>query len=114
MSQARAFPYTSKMMTISVTKARARLARLLKETAESHQPIQITGKQSMRFLCPKRIGRGIEETFICWPFRCANQFEGLAVPLNKTYRNRAGGSASVLLPNTRRGCEENRRIQCIQ
>ncbi|GAH59622.1 unnamed protein product, partial [marine sediment metagenome] len=34
------------MKTITVTKARERLYKLLNEAAESHEPIQITGKQA--------------------------------------------------------------------
>ena len=53
----------------------AKLYQLLEEAAESHQPIQITGKRSNAILRPKRIGVGSRKLFICWPFQeCANRF----------------------------------------
>jgi prevent-host-death family protein len=74
------------MTTISVTRARARLYELLKETAESHEPIQITGKTSNAILLSEEDWRGIQETLylLAIPGMRESIREGMAVPLNKT------------------------------
>ena len=50
------------MKTINVTKARANLYRLLDEAAETHEPIQITGKRTNAILVSEEDWRAIEET----------------------------------------------------
>ena len=50
------------MRTINVTNARADLYNLLLETAESHEPIQITGKKSNAILVSEDDWRSIQET----------------------------------------------------
>ena len=50
------------MRTINVTNARANLYNLLLETAESHEPIQITGKNSNAILVSDDDWRSIQET----------------------------------------------------
>ena len=50
------------MATIKATEARARLYKLLDETAESHEPIQITGKRSTAILISEDDWRSIQET----------------------------------------------------
>ncbi len=50
------------MRTINVTKARADLYNLLLEAAESHEPIQITGKKSNAILVSEEDWRSIQET----------------------------------------------------
>ena len=50
------------MKTINVTKARADLYNLLNETAESHEPIQITGKATNAVLVSEDDWRSIQET----------------------------------------------------
>jgi antitoxin YefM len=74
------------MTTISVTQARARLYQLLEETAESHQPIQITGKRSNAILVSEDDWRGIQETLylLAIPGMRESIREGMAVPLSKT------------------------------
>ncbi len=74
------------MTTISVTQARAKLYQLLEETAESHQPIQITGKRSNAILVSEEDWRGIEETLylLAIPGMRESIREGMAVPLSKT------------------------------
>ncbi|HEV8543367.1 MAG TPA: type II toxin-antitoxin system Phd/YefM family antitoxin [Verrucomicrobiae bacterium] len=74
------------MTTISVTQARARLYELLDETAESHQPIQITGKRSNAILVSEEDWNGIQETLylLAIPGMRKSILEGMAVPLNKT------------------------------
>lgn len=50
------------MKTISVTKARSILFKLLDEATSSHEPIQITGKRSNAILISEDDWRAIEET----------------------------------------------------
>ena len=50
------------MKTISVTKARSILFKLLDEATASHEPIQITGKRSNAILISEDDWRAIEET----------------------------------------------------
>lgn len=50
------------MKTINVTKARANLYKLLNETAESHEPVQITGKKTNAILISEDDWRAIQET----------------------------------------------------
>jgi len=50
------------MTTITATKARARLYQLVDESAESHEPIQITGKRNNAVLISEDDWRSIQET----------------------------------------------------
>jgi antitoxin YefM len=50
------------MRTISVTNARNDLSNLIKEVAESSQPIQITGKNGNAVLLSEDNWRSIQET----------------------------------------------------
>jgi prevent-host-death family protein len=50
------------MKTINVTKARANLFQLIEETANIHEPIQITGKRSNAILISEDNWRSIQET----------------------------------------------------
>ena len=50
------------MKTITVTKARSNLYQLIDETANIHQPIQITGKRSNAILISEDDWRAIQET----------------------------------------------------
>ena len=50
------------MKTISVTKARSNLYKLLDEVTESHEPIHITGKRVNAVLISEDDWRAIEET----------------------------------------------------
>lgn len=50
------------MKTINVTKARANLYKLLNETAESHEPVHITGKKTNAILISEDDWRAIQET----------------------------------------------------
>ncbi len=50
------------MTTLTASKARARLYRLLDETAKTHEPIQITGKRSNGYLISEEDFRSMEET----------------------------------------------------
>jgi len=50
------------MKTVNVTKARANLYNLLTEASESHEPIQITGKNANAILLAEDDWRAIQET----------------------------------------------------
>ena len=50
------------MRTINVTKARANLYKLLTEAAESHEPIQITGKKSNAILISEEDWNSVQES----------------------------------------------------
>lgn len=50
------------MTTLTATKARARLFKLMDETASSHNPVQITGKRTNAVLISEEDWRAIQET----------------------------------------------------
>ncbi len=74
------------MTTITATKARAKLYQLLADTAESHIPIQITGKRSNAILVSEDDWRSIQETLylVSIPGMRESIREGMSEPLNKT------------------------------
>ncbi len=50
------------MTSITVTEARRRLYKLLDDVAQSHEPIQITGKRHSAVLVSEEDWRAIQET----------------------------------------------------
>jgi antitoxin YefM len=74
------------MTTISATKARAELYRLLDEAAESHEPVEITGKRHNGVLIPEEDWRAIQETLylVSIPGMRESIRRGLKTPLSKT------------------------------
>ena len=50
------------MTSISVTRARANLYRLLEQAAESHEPIRITGPRQNAVLVSEEDYRALQET----------------------------------------------------
>ncbi|MBF0478565.1 MAG: type II toxin-antitoxin system Phd/YefM family antitoxin [Candidatus Omnitrophica bacterium] len=50
------------MTTITATKARAKLYQLVDDSAQSHEPIQITGKRNNAVLISEDDWRSIQET----------------------------------------------------
>jgi antitoxin YefM len=50
------------MKSITATKARSTLYKLIDDTVEAHEPIQITGKRSNAVLVPEEDWRAIQET----------------------------------------------------
>ncbi len=52
------------MTSLPVTQARSRLYQLLDEAADSHEPIQITGKRSNAVLVSEEIGAASKKRFI--------------------------------------------------
>ena len=74
------------MKTISATKARERLYRLIDETAESHEPVLVTGKRGNAVLMSEDDWRAIQETLhlLAIPGMRESIREGLATPLEET------------------------------
>jgi antitoxin YefM len=74
------------MKSLPVTQARAKLYQLLDEAADSHEPIQITGKRSNAFLVSEDDWRSIQETlyFVSIPGMRDSIRRGMAEPLEKT------------------------------
>ncbi|MCE9636330.1 MAG: type II toxin-antitoxin system Phd/YefM family antitoxin [Planctomycetes bacterium] len=50
------------MTTITATEARKRLYQLLADLAESHDPVEITGKRGNAFLVSEEDWRAVQET----------------------------------------------------
>jgi antitoxin YefM len=73
------------MTTIKATEARAQLYRLLDETAETHEPIQITGKRTNAVLISEEDWRAIQETlyFLSIPGMRESIRKGLKTPVEK-------------------------------
>ena len=73
------------MTSIPVTQARATLYRLLDDAAESHEPIQITGKRSNAVLVSEQDWRSIQETLylVSIPGLRDSIRKGMAEPLAK-------------------------------
>ena len=80
------FTYASDMTSLPVTQARTRLYQLLDEAANSHEPIQITGKRSNAVLVTEDDWRSIQETLylVSIPGMRESIRKGMALPLSKT------------------------------
>ena len=74
------------MKSISATKARERLYRLIDETAESHEPVLVTGKRGNAVLMGEDDWRAIQETLflLAIPGMRETIREGLDTPLEET------------------------------
>jgi len=74
------------MATISATKARAVLYRLIDEAAETHEPIEITGRRHNGVLVSDEDWRAIQETLylVSIPGMRESIRRGLKAPLSKT------------------------------
>jgi len=70
------------------TQARAKLYKLLDETAASHEPIKITGKRVNGVLMAEEDWRSIQETLylVSMPGMREAIRKGMDVPLEKTLR----------------------------
>ena len=77
------------MNSVSVTQARSKLYQLLDEAAESHEPIQITGKRSNAVLVSEEDWRAIQETLhlVSIPGMRESIRKGMAEPLSKAFTN---------------------------
>jgi antitoxin YefM len=73
------------MTSLPATQARSKLYQLLDEAAESHEPIQITGKRSNAVLVSEEDWRSIQETLhlLSIPGMRESIRKGLAEPLKK-------------------------------
>lgn len=73
------------MTSLPVTQARSRLYQLLDETADSHEPIHITGKRSNAVLVSEDDWRSIQETLylVSIPGMRKSIRKGMAEPLDK-------------------------------
>ena len=73
------------MTTLTASEARAKLYKLLDKTAESHKPIQITGKRHNAVLIAEDDWRAIEETLylLSIPGMRESIQKGLKTPLKK-------------------------------
>ena len=73
------------MTTIRATEARARLFKLLDQAAESHEPIQITGKRANAILISEEDWRAIQETLylLSIPGMRESIRRGLKTPVKK-------------------------------
>jgi antitoxin YefM len=74
------------MTTITATRARAELYRLLDEAAESHEPVSITGKRHSGVLVSEEDWRAIQETLylLSVPRMRESIRRGLKTPLSRT------------------------------
>ena len=64
------------MTTVTASKARAGLSRLIDQTAESHQPVVISGKRSNAVLVSEEDWSTIKKLYIYWQFQgCASRFK---------------------------------------
>lgn len=62
LAEAYAFPYDDIMKTITASRARANLYRLIEDTADSSEPVQITGKKANAVLISEHDWEAIQET----------------------------------------------------
>ena len=73
------------MTTLTASEARAKLYKLLDKTAESHEPIQITGKRHDGILLAEEDWRAIRETLylLSIPGMRGSIRKGLKTPIGK-------------------------------
>jgi len=71
------------MTTLSVTEARKQLYKLIDEVADSHQPVQITGKRGNAVLIGEDDWRAVQETLylVSIPGMRESILEGMATPV---------------------------------
>ena len=74
------------MISIPITQARANLYQLVDDTADSHEPVHITGKRSSAVLVSEEDWRSIQETLylISIPGMRDSIRQGLDEPLSKS------------------------------
>ena len=64
------------MTTVTASKARAGLNRLIDQTADSHQPVVISGKRSNAVLVSEEDWSTIKKLYIYWQFQgCTSRFK---------------------------------------
>lgn len=77
------------MHTLTASEARANLYRLIDETAESHEPVVISGKRSSAVLISAEDWRAIQETLhlLAVPGMRESIKAGMAEPLAKSAKD---------------------------
>jgi antitoxin YefM len=83
------FPYADCMRSMTASAARANLYRLLDETAESSEPVQITGKKGNAVLVSEQDWRAMQETLylLSIPGMRESIREGLRAPIEECSEN---------------------------
>ena len=73
------------MATVTASKARSKLYRLIDETASSHEPILITGKRTNAVLVSEEDWRAMQETMylLSVPGMRESIKEGLNTPIDE-------------------------------
>jgi antitoxin YefM len=73
------------MTTINATQARAELYKLLKQVAETREPVHITGRQGSAVLIAEDDWRSIQETLylIAIPGMRESIIEGMKIPVGE-------------------------------
>jgi len=73
------------MTTISATEARKQLYKLLDDVAQSHEPVQITGKRGSAVLVSEDDWRAVQETLylVSIPGLRESILEGMATPADE-------------------------------
>lgn len=71
------------MTTMTATEARKLLYKLLDQVADSHEPIQITGKRGSAFLIAEEDWRAVQETLhlLAVPGMRESIIDGLRMPV---------------------------------
>jgi antitoxin YefM len=71
------------MTTVSATEARKQLYKLIDDVAESHEPVQITGKRGNAVLVGEDDWRAVQETLhlVSIPGLRESILEGMATPI---------------------------------
>ncbi len=71
------------MTTVTVTEARKQLYKLIDDVADSHEPVQITGKRGNAVLVGEDDWRAVQETLhlVSIPGMRESILEGMATPV---------------------------------
>ncbi len=74
------------MKTLTTTEARKNIYKLVKQTNETHEPIQITGKKNNAILIGENDWRNIQETLYLTsiPGMRESIIEGMQTPISDT------------------------------
>jgi antitoxin YefM len=74
------------MTSLSASRARANLFKLMEQAADSHEPIQINGRHRSSVLVSEEDWRAVQETLylLSVPGMRESIRKGLATPLSKT------------------------------
>lgn len=72
------------MKSLTISKAREKLYRLVDETAQTHEPVTLTGKRHNAVLLSEEDWRAVQETLylVSMPGMRESIREGLATPLD--------------------------------